>query len=138
MFVQVPPRTNFHALPWKSTVEVPWQVVPAPAAQAFCPLRATPKHFSLCAARAASPSAFVSGAAEAIVARGLDRALARTSDVIVVFADIISFRVNSSPPSRPHPSVFEVFVRDVTRAQVKTSESVTEQRARTFRITVES
>jgi hypothetical protein len=78
------------------------------------------------------------GAAEAIVARALDRALARTSDVIVVFADIISLRVNSSPPSRPRTSVFEVFVRDITQAQVKTSESVTEQRARTFRIPVES
>src|SRR4029077_19326985 len=88
MLAQVPPSTNFHALPWKSTVEVPWQVVPGPAAQSFCPLRATPKHFSLCAAIAALPSAFVSGAAEAIVARALDMALARTSDAIVVFADI--------------------------------------------------
>src|SRR5271167_1189602 len=85
---QVPPWTNFHELPWKSTVEVPWQVVPGPAAQSFWPLRATPKHFSLCAATAAAPSAFVSGAAKAIVARALDMALARTSDVIVVFADI--------------------------------------------------
>jgi hypothetical protein len=33
-------------------------------------------------------SAFVSGAAEAIVARALDMALARTSDAIVVFAGI--------------------------------------------------
>jgi 3-oxoacyl-[acyl-carrier protein] reductase len=38
MLVQVPPRTNFQALPWKSTVEVPWQVVPGSAAQSFCPL----------------------------------------------------------------------------------------------------
>ncbi len=39
-----------HELPglvWKSTVDVPWQVVPGPAAQSFWPLRATPKHFSL-------------------------------------------------------------------------------------------
>src|SRR6266436_7091712 len=54
MLVQVPPWTNFHALPWKSVVEVPWQVVPGPAAQSFWPFRATPKHFSLCAAVAAS------------------------------------------------------------------------------------
>ena len=40
-------RTNFHELPWKSTVEVPWQVVPGPAAQSFWPFSATPKHFSL-------------------------------------------------------------------------------------------
>jgi hypothetical protein len=42
----------------------------------------------LCAATAAASSAFVSGAAEAIVASALDMALAKTSDVIVVFADI--------------------------------------------------
>jgi hypothetical protein len=47
MLVQVPPWTNFHALPWKSVVEVPWQVVPGPAAQSFWPFSATPKHFSL-------------------------------------------------------------------------------------------
>ena len=47
---QVPPWTNFHELAWKSTVEVPWQVVPGPAAQSFWPLSATPKHFSLWAA----------------------------------------------------------------------------------------
>ena len=35
---QVPPCTNFQALPWKSTVEVPWQVVPGPAAQSFSQL----------------------------------------------------------------------------------------------------
>jgi hypothetical protein len=37
MLAQVPPRTKFQALPWKSTVEVPWQVVPGPAAQSFWP-----------------------------------------------------------------------------------------------------
>src|SRR5258708_2888514 len=47
MLVQVPPWTNFHALPWKSVVEGPWQVVPGPAAQSFWPFSATPKHFSL-------------------------------------------------------------------------------------------
>jgi hypothetical protein len=39
---QVPPITNFQALGWKSTVEVPWHVVPGPAAQSFWPLSATP------------------------------------------------------------------------------------------------
>ena len=82
--VQVPPWTNFHELPWKSTVEVPWQVVPGPAAQSFCPFRATPKHFSLWAAIAAAFSASVKGAAEASVASALDRALARTSEVMAV------------------------------------------------------
>ena len=53
MLVQVPPCTNFQALPWKSTVEVPWQVVPGPAAQSFWPFSATPKHFSFLAATAA-------------------------------------------------------------------------------------
>jgi hypothetical protein len=42
MLTQVPPRTNFQELPWKSMVEVPWQVVPGPAAQSFSALRATP------------------------------------------------------------------------------------------------
>jgi len=68
MLVQVPPWTNFHALPWKSTVEVPWQVVPGPAAQSFWPFSATPKHFSFLAATAASASALVRGPAEASVA----------------------------------------------------------------------
>jgi hypothetical protein len=36
--VQVPPRTNFHALPWKSTVEVPWQVVPRAGLAVILPL----------------------------------------------------------------------------------------------------
>jgi hypothetical protein len=40
--VQVPPCTNFQAFPWKSTVDVPWQVVPGPAAQSFWPFKATP------------------------------------------------------------------------------------------------
>ena len=63
IFAQEPPATNFQELPWKSTVEVPWQDVPAPAAQSFCPFSATPKHFSLCAAIAAASSPFVKGAA---------------------------------------------------------------------------
>jgi hypothetical protein len=70
-------------------------------------LKATPKHFSLCAAIAALPSAFVSGSAKAIVARALDMALARTSEVIVVFADIDSLQVNFSPPSRARTGIFE-------------------------------
>src|SRR5271165_4882101 len=94
---QVPPWTNFHELPWKSTVEVPWQVVPGPAAQSFWPLRATPKHFSLWAAMAAALSASVNGPAEASVASALDRALARTSEVMAVFADIGSLRIAGWP-----------------------------------------
>ena len=82
---------------WKSTVEVPWQVVPGPAAQSFCPFRATPKHFSLWAAIAAAFSASVKGAAEASVASALDRALARTSEVMAVFADISLLRVAGWP-----------------------------------------
>src|SRR5271166_1083545 len=97
--VQVPPWTNFHELPWKSTVEVPWQVVPGPAAQSFWPLRATPKHFSLCAAMAAAFSASVKGAAEASVASAPDRALARTSEVTTVFADIGLLRIAGWPSS---------------------------------------
>ena len=42
MLVQVPARTNFQALPWKSMVDVPWQLVPGPAAQSFWPFSATP------------------------------------------------------------------------------------------------
>lgn len=95
--VQVPPWTNFQELPWKSTVEVPWQVVPGPAAQSFCPFRATPKHFSLWAAIAAAFSASVKGAAEASVASALDRALARTSEVMAVFADISLLRIAGWP-----------------------------------------
>src|SRR5271165_3801125 len=95
--VQVPPWTNFHELPWKSTVEVPWQVVPGPAAQSFCPFRATPKHFSLWAAIAAAFSASVKGAEEASVASALDRALARTSEVMAVFADISLLRIAVGP-----------------------------------------
>src|SRR5271166_2463615 len=94
---QVPPWTNFHELPWKSTVEVPWQVVPGPAAQSFWPLRATPKHFSLWAAMAAAFSASVNGPAEASVASALDRALARTSEVMAVFADIGLLRIAGWP-----------------------------------------
>ena len=41
-WVQVPAGTNFHALPWKSMVDVPWQLVPGPAAQSFMPFSETP------------------------------------------------------------------------------------------------
>src|SRR5262245_60853481 len=85
MLVQVPPCTNFHALPWKSMVDVPWQVVPGPAAQSFWPLSATPKHFSFFAATAASTSALVRGAAAATVASAVDTAPASTSELMVVF-----------------------------------------------------
>src|ERR1700692_1967364 len=88
MDVQVPPRTNFHEFPWKSTVEVPWQVVPGPAAQSFWPFRATPKHFSLWAATAACSSSLVRGAALARLARALDSAPARMRELITVFVDI--------------------------------------------------
>src|ERR1700751_1665792 len=88
MLAQVPPCTNFHALPWKSAVEVPWQVVPGPAAQSFWPFRATPKHFSLWAATAASVSAFVSGAALASVASAVETAPARTSELTRFLVDI--------------------------------------------------
>src|ERR1700756_1121642 len=43
MLAQVPPWTNFHALPWKSAVDVPWQVVPGPAAQSIWALNAAHK-----------------------------------------------------------------------------------------------
>src|ERR1700678_3115347 len=92
---QVPPATNFQELPWKSTVDVPWQVVPGPAAQSFCPFSATPKHFSLCAATAASPSAFVSGAANEIDERAAVMAPARRAAVTVDFVDMCYPRVLS-------------------------------------------
>src|SRR5271157_2898836 len=95
--VQVPPWTNFHELPWKSTVEVPWQVVPGPAAQSFMPLSATPKHFSLWAAIAASTSALLSGPAEARLASALERALARTSEVTAVLPDMSFLRFAGGP-----------------------------------------
>src|SRR5689334_17670272 len=88
MLVQVPPWTNFHALPWKSAVEVPWQVVPGPAAQSFWPFRATPKHFSFLAAVAASTSALVRGPAAASVASAVLTAPARTRELTTVFADM--------------------------------------------------
>ena len=44
VFSQVPFGTSDQALPWKSILEVPAQVVPAPAAQSFLPFKATPKH----------------------------------------------------------------------------------------------
>src|SRR5215813_4107046 len=101
MLVQVPPCTNFHALPWKSTVEVPWQVVPGPAAQSFWPFSATPKHFSLWAATAASASALVSGPAAAMVASAVLMAPARTNELTTFFADIgfLLFEV-ASPAGR--------------------------------------
>src|SRR5580700_3812448 len=88
MLVHVPCCTNFQELVWKSTVEVPWQVVPGPAAQSFWPLRATPKHFSLCAATAAFPSAFVNGAAAAIDASAVVTAPARMAELKIVFTDM--------------------------------------------------
>jgi hypothetical protein len=88
MLVQVPPRTNFHALPWKSIVEVPWQVVPGPAAQSFCPFNATPKHFSLWAAVAAAASSLDSGEAAAIVATAVATALARTAELTMDLTDM--------------------------------------------------
>ena len=39
---QLPFGEWVHALPWKSTVEVPSQLVPAPAAQSFSPASAMP------------------------------------------------------------------------------------------------
>jgi len=47
MLAQVPPCTNFHALPWKSVVEVPWHVVPGPAAQIVLALQRDAKTFLL-------------------------------------------------------------------------------------------
>ena len=108
---QVPPCTNFQELPWKSTVDVPWQLVPAPAAQSFCPLSATPKHFSLCAATAASPSAFVRGAAAAMLARALDTTAARMKELMAVFADIMFSNENSAHPCRAHTK-FRIVVSD--------------------------
>src|SRR5215470_11022072 len=70
-------------------VEVPWQVVPGPAAQSFCPFSATPKHFSFLAAVAASTSALVSGPADAKVAKAVETAPARTSELTTFFADMI-------------------------------------------------
>src|SRR5216683_7150592 len=90
MLAQVPPCTNFHALPWKSVVEVPWHVVPGPAAQSFWPFSATPKHFSLWAAIAASPSALVSGPAAAMVASAVVTAPARTNELTTFFAEFFT------------------------------------------------
>jgi hypothetical protein len=88
MLAQVPCPTNFQELPWKSMVDVPWQVVPGPAAQSFCPFSATPKHFSLPAATAALPSASVKGAAAAIDASALVTAPASKSELTVDFTDM--------------------------------------------------
>src|SRR4029077_5805223 len=88
MLAQVPPCTNFQALPWKSVVDVPWQVVPGPAGQSFWPFSATPNHFSLWAATPASVSALVSGPAAAMVASAVVTAPARTSELTKLFADI--------------------------------------------------
>src|SRR3984957_2934723 len=100
MLEQVPPWTNFHALPWKSAVEVPWQVVPGPAAQSFWPFSATPKHFSLWAAMAASPSALVSGAAAAMVASAVVTAPARTNELTSFFVDIGFLLLRVASPAR--------------------------------------
>src|SRR5262249_31837686 len=88
MVEQVPPCTNFQALPWKSAVDVPWQVVPGPAAQSFWPFKATPKHFSFFAAMAASASAWVRGPAAATVASAVETAPASMRELIVVFIDL--------------------------------------------------
>src|SRR5262249_36205749 len=53
---QVPLATYFQALPWKSTVEVPAQVVPAPAAQSLSPLGAMPQHLSMSARAGLGPA----------------------------------------------------------------------------------
>src|SRR5712692_11776559 len=88
MLVQVPCCTNFQELPWKSIVDVPWQVVPGPAAQSFCPFSATPKHFSLPAATAALASASVNGAAAAKEASAEATAIARIPVLTFDFIDI--------------------------------------------------
>src|SRR6266446_3716579 len=120
ILAQVPPWTNFQELPWKSTVEVPWQVVPGPAAQSFCPFRATPKHFSLCAATAASPSAFVSGAAKAVEAMAAVTALARIAAGILVGTDIcLSPVVDLSVHREAHSCYFGFQTPSVTASGTK-------------------
>ena len=57
VFSQVPLGTSFQAFAWWSLAELPAQVVPAPAAQSFCPFKATPKHFSVLASLACTPVA---------------------------------------------------------------------------------
>ena len=69
-------------------VDVPWHVVPGPAAQSFCPFNATPKHFSFPAATAALPSASVKGPAAAIDANADVTAPASKSELTFNFADI--------------------------------------------------
>src|SRR5260370_12101389 len=116
MLAQVPPGASLHELPWKSVVDVPWQVVPGPAAQSFWPFSATPKHFSLWAATAASPSALVSGAAEAMVASAVVTAPARIRELIRFFADIriFSCRELASPAWRRHMVSFVPHTAAVT------------------------
>ena len=42
IFLQLPAGTRDHVFPWQSTVDVPTQVVPGPAAWPFSPAGATP------------------------------------------------------------------------------------------------
>ena len=51
--------------------------------------------------------------------RALEMALARTSDVIAVFADINSLQVNSSPPLRARTGIFEAASETLHRAASK-------------------
>src|SRR5258707_8275547 len=119
MLTQVPCCANFQELPWKSTVDVPWQVVPAPAAQSFCAFSATPKHFSLPAATAALPSASVSGAAATIDARAVVVAPASTNALTVDLTDIwfSPFELVSAPRS-VHARDFAIYAHFVTRADL--------------------
>src|SRR5262249_50149006 len=67
------------------------------------PFRATPKHFSFLAATAAATSAFVSGAAAAIVASAVVMAPARKNELTVYFADIVSpFNVGIAAWAKMH------------------------------------
>jgi hypothetical protein len=79
--VQASCTTSFQELPWKSIVEVPWQVVPGPAAQSFWPFNATPKHSCFPAACAAVDSASVNGAAAAIDASAVVTAPAKNTEL---------------------------------------------------------
>jgi hypothetical protein len=67
--------TSFQALAWWSVLDEPAQVVPAPAAQSFWPLRATPKHFSVLASLACTPAAMLKAAPKAKAKAALPAAL---------------------------------------------------------------
>src|SRR5258706_14043311 len=115
MLAQVPCCTNFQELPWKSTVDDPWHVVPGPAAESFCDFSATPKHFSLPAATAALASASVSGAAAAIDSSPVVTAPARTNALTVDLTDISFFPFGLvSAPLSVHSRPFAVYARSVT------------------------